>query len=52
MIADVKQIVLGMLVLIYGIAFYIVGRTNLLEKFITIINNKLNDMLNEVNKNE
>ena len=38
---DVKEILMGVLVLIYGIMFYIVGRTNLLEKFVL----KLNKML-------
>lgn len=38
---DVKEILMGILVLIYGIMFYIVGRTNLLEKFVL----KLNKML-------
>ena len=38
---DVNEILMGVLVLIYGIMFYIVGRTNLLEKFVL----KLNKML-------
>lgn len=38
--AELKEILLGMLILIYGIVFYIVGRTNFLEKFII---QKLND---------
>ena len=39
--SDVKEILMAVLVLIYGIMFYIVGRTNLLEKFVL----KLNKML-------
>ena len=40
---DVKEILMGVLVLIYGIAFYIVGRTNLLEKFVLKFNKILED---------
>ena len=43
---DVKEILMGVLVLIYGIMFYIVGRTNLLEKFVL----KLNKMLEDATK--
>ena len=38
---DVKEILMGILVLIYGIMFYIVGRTNLLEKFVLKFNKML-----------
>ena len=38
---ELKEILLGMLVMVYGIVFYIVGRINLLEKFVL----KLNEML-------
>ena len=41
----VKEIIMGAMILIYGIMFYIVGRTNLLEKFVL----KLNDMLEDNN---
>lgn len=41
--AELKEILLGMLVLVYGIMFYIVGRTNMLEKFIMKLNNMLVD---------
>ena len=40
---DVKEILMGVLVLIYGIAFYIVGRTNLLEKFVLKLNKMIED---------
>ena len=40
---DVKEILMGILVLIYGIMFYIVGRTNLLEKFVLKLNKMLED---------
>ena len=46
--ADVKEILMGILVLIYGIMFYIVGRTNLLEKFVL----KLNKMLEDATKTD
>lgn len=46
--ADVKEILVGILVLIYGIVFYIVGRTNLLEKFVL----KLNKMLEDATKTD
>lgn len=46
--ADVKEILIGVLVLIYGIMFYIVGRTNLLEKFVL----KLNKMLEDATKTD
>ena len=46
--ADVKELLMGVLVLIYGIMFYIVGRTNLLEKFVL----KLNKMLEDATKND
>ena len=46
--ADVKEILMGVLVLIYGIMFYIVGRTNLLEKFVL----KLNKMLEDATKTD
>lgn len=39
--ADIEEILIGAFVFIYGIMFYIVGRTNLLEKFVL----KLNKML-------
>ena len=45
---DVNEILMGVLVLIYGIMFYIVGRTNLLEKFVL----KLNKMLEDATKTE
>ena len=45
---ELKDILLGMLVLIYGIMFYIVGRTNLLEKFVL----KLNKMLEDATKTD
>ena len=45
---DVKEILMGILVLIYGIMFYIVGRTNLLEKFVL----KLNKMLEDATKTD
>ena len=45
---DVEEILVGVLVLIYGIAFYIVGRTNLLEKFVL----KLNKMLEDATKTD
>ena len=41
--ADVKEILMGVLVLIYGIMFYIVGRTNLLEKFVLKLNKMIED---------
>ena len=44
--SDVKEILMSVLVLIYGIMFYIVGRTNLLEKFVL----KLNKMLEDATK--
>lgn len=40
---DVKEILMGILVLIYGIMFYIVGRTNLLEKFVLKLNKMIED---------
>lgn len=43
---DVEELLTGILVLVYGIVFYIVGRTNLLEKFVL----KLNKMLEDVTK--
>lgn len=46
--AELKEILTGILVLIYGIMFYIVGRTNLLEKFIL----KLNKMLEDATKTD
>ena len=46
--ADVKEILMGVLVLVYGIVFYIVGRTNLLEKFVL----KLNKMLEDATKTD
>ena len=46
--ADVKEILIGVLVLIYGSMFYIVGRTNLLEKFVL----KLNKMLEDATKTD
>lgn len=45
---DVNEILMGVLVLIYGIMFYIVGRTNLLEKFVL----KLNKMLEDATKTD
>ena len=55
---DVKEILMGVLVLIYGIMFYIVGRTNLLEKFVLMLNKMLknttktdDDMRKEDEKN-
>ena len=39
---ELKEILLGILVLIYGITFYIVGRTNFLEKVIIY---KINELL-------
>ena len=45
---DVKEILMAVLVLIYGIMFYIVGRTNLLEKFVF----KLNKMLEDATKTD
>lgn len=44
--SDLKEILLGFLMLIYGIMFYIVGRTNLLEKFVL----KFDKMLEDVTK--
>ena len=41
--SDVKEILMAVLVLIYGIMFYIVGRTNLLEKFVLKFNKMLED---------
>lgn len=41
--AEWKEILLGMLVLIYGIMFYIVGRINLLEKFVLKLNKMFED---------
>lgn len=38
---DLKEIVLGILVLIYGLVFYIMGRTNFIEKVIVY---KLNEI--------
>ena len=46
--SDVKEILMAVLVLIYGIMFYIVGRTNLLEKFVL----KLNEMLEDAIKTD
>lgn len=43
---ELKEILIGMLVIVYGITFYIVGRTNLLEKFVL----KLNKMLEDATK--
>lgn len=40
--AELKEILFGMLILIYGIVFYIVGRTNFLEK---VIVQGLNDFI-------
>ena len=45
---DVNEILMGVLVLIYGIMFYIVGRTNLLDKFVM----KFNKMLEDAPKTE
>ena len=45
---DVKEILMAVIVLIYGIMFYIVGRTNLLEKFVL----KLNKMLEDATKTD
>lgn len=39
--ADLKELVLGILVLIYGLLFYIMGRTNFIEKVIVY---KLNEI--------
>lgn len=39
---ELKEILLGMIVLVYGIMFYIAGRTNFIEK---VIIEKLNDFL-------
>lgn len=38
---DLKEILLGILVLIYGFVFYIMGRTNIIEK---VIVHKLNEI--------
>lgn len=46
--AELKEILLGILVLVYGIMFYVVGRTNLLEKFVL----KLNKMLEDATKTD
>lgn len=39
--ADLKELVIGILVLIYGLLFYIMGRTNFIEKVIVY---KLNEI--------
>ncbi len=41
--AELKEILVGILVIVYGITFYIVGRTNLLEKFVLKLNKTLED---------
>jgi hypothetical protein len=46
---ELKEILVGMLVLIYGIMFYIMGRTNFIE---TIIIRKLQDFINDVEEKE
>ena len=48
--AELKEILLGMLVLIYGVMFYIIGRTNFIEKvLIKKINELIGDKTNDDN---
>lgn len=46
---DLKEIVLGILVLIYGLVFYIMGRTNFIEKVIVY---KLNEITKSLKDDE
>lgn len=41
--AELEAILMGILVLVHGIVFYIAGRINLLEKFILKFNKMLED---------
>ena len=43
------EILVGILILIYGIMFYIIGRTNFLEK---VIIGKLNKFLKSIEEND
>ena len=43
---ELKEILLGIGVLIYGLMFYVIGRTNFLEK---VIIGKLQEFLDSVN---
>lgn len=46
---ELKEILVGMLVLIYGLMFYIMGRTNFIE---TIIVRKLKEFISDAEETE
>lgn len=44
-----KEIIEGILILIYGITMYVIGRTNFLEK---VVIGKLNDFLESIEETD
>lgn len=47
--AELKDILLGILVVIYGLAMYIAGRTNIIENFFV---RKMQDFVNDMSESE